>query len=437
MNIKLDYGTEVVPVDVPDNWINGRLYRAPGLKACADVRAELMVALESLSTGSALENLAKGKKNCVIAVDPSHAAIFPELLPAFIEILEDHSSLRAADIKVLVANRVLNPFRQEDLAGLLDEGTLETCPVELHDPTRMNAVVEAGTSSKGIPITVNKSYAEADMKVLLGGVTADLLLGFTGGRGILAPGLSGPSTLQLFYSPAVVGMPGVRYGNFRDNPLHVHAMETAQAFGADIAISATFSPDGRIARIFSGHFGQSHFQAMTAVRDSMQVTAKEPMDIVVTSGGGSPRDGTLMQLTAALCAVEPILKEDGTIVVVAEIGKGIGPSQFEKLVKAAPNYEDLIELLGHGTGLIPGQWIAQHLYRTLRAHEVILYTRKLTEDEVWSVGLTPAKDINDAILGAMESHGQRCKIVALPDGPACLGGLPMVPESIRSSRVHT
>jgi len=434
MHIKLAYGTEVVPVDVPDNWINGRLYRAHGLKACADVRAELMVAFDSLNMGGSLGTLAKGKKNCVIAIDPTHPLIFQELLPAFIELLEDCSTLRSADITILVANRLWNPVRPEDLETLVDEGTRSTSPVVLHDPTRMDGVKNIGTSSKGIPMTVNSTYLNADFKVIIGGVTADLLLGFTGGRGIIAPGLAGPATTHSLYAPAVVGVPGVRYGNFRDNPFHVHAMETANIAGCDLSISATFSQDGPIAKLFAGHFGQSHFQAMTTVRESMAANAKEPMDIVVTSGGGAPLDGTLYSLVAALCAVEPVLREDGTIVIAAELKDGLGPREFERLVRTAPNYEDLTELLIHGTGIIPGQWAVQHLYRLLRQHEVILFTKSMSEDEVWALGLTPAKDINEAILGAMESHGQRCKIVALPDGPACLGGLPIVPESIRASR---
>jgi hypothetical protein len=34
--------------------------------------------------------------------------------------------------------------------------------------------------------------------------------------------------------------------------------------------------------------------------------------------------------------------------------------------------------------------------------------------------MTPTNDIQDAIEVAMQGHGQRCKICALPDGPFSL-----------------
>jgi hypothetical protein len=40
---------------------------------------------------------------------------------------------------------------------------------------------------------------------------------------------------------------------------------------------------------------------------------------------------------------------------------------------------------------------------------------------LWGAGFTPATDINQAVHEAMQSHGQKCKIVALPEGPSGIG----------------
>lgn len=422
MFVRLACGTESVPVDVPDNWINGRNYRAKPIEPCRDVRAELMATLAAIPAG--LSTLAEGKRSAVIAVDPNNSQVLTEVLPALIEILEDETSLHKEQLVILVANTLDQPIRNPDLRRLMDDGTRKSYRVVLHNPLAPEMATNLGPSSRGIPITVNTDYLKADLKIILGAVMPDLLLGFSGGRAVLAPGLASIDTLRLLYHPSVVGYPTVKYGNFRDNPVHVHAMESVQKAGCDLCISIMPTPEGAVSRLFAGHFGQSHFQCMTALREAMQVAVKEPMDIVVTSGGGHPRDNTLYSIVPALAAVAPVLKPDGTIVIAADLGGGLGPDYFAQVMRAADNIEELVRLLSRDDHkLVPCQWTAQVLQTLLKSHEVILYSKTMAEEDTWKLGLTPAKDLNDAILGAMESHGQRCKIAALPDGPDCLGAV--------------
>lgn len=426
MHVRLSYGAEYVPVDVPDNWINGRCYRPKTLAVCADARAELMGALASPVGSPPLDELASGKSRCVIAIDPSVPAVCSEILPALIEMIEDHSSLSNESITLLIAAPFGSYVGEQELANLLDDDTRSRFQVEVHDPVNTAALEDLGPSTRGIPITVNRTWMEADFKVALGAVLPELLLGFSGGRGIVSPGLSGYETLSALTKTPVLGHKGVRYGNFRDNPFHVHAMESMQRTGCDLCVSVLVTPERQVSRVFAGHFGQSHFQAMTAMRDSLSVTVKEPMDIVITSGGGAPADSTLISLVNTLSAVASVLKPDGTIVVAASLANGAGAPVFEGLIRKTRVRIPRLNGSGRSATLdrdIAGRWEAQILTDILRAHEVIVYSKGLPEEDLWSLGLTPAADMNEAILGAMESHGQRCKIVALPDGPYCLGSL--------------
>ncbi|MDX2176614.1 MAG: lactate racemase domain-containing protein [Candidatus Sumerlaeia bacterium] len=434
MNIKLSYGTDTLPVDVPDNWINGRLYRPKGLEPCADVRGELMAALESMTGVPSIEKMAEGKQHCVIAVDPFEPVVTREVLPEFIEVLEDHTELSASDITILLANRLWKPLLPAQVPEVLDASTLEHYRVVLHSPFDADSVEVLTDSSRNVPITISKEYLRADLKIVLGHVSPDLIFGFTGGRAVLSPGLSSEATYHALYDPQNVDHAGVRYGNFRDNPFHVHGMETAQHAGCDAAVSVLLTPSGHVSRVMAGHFGQSHFQAMLAMREALQASAKEPMDVVVTSGGGAPFDHDMLSLLKSIAAVEGVLQAEGTIVVVGELKGGLGPKDFQRLLRLGRNHDEFIEALGKKEAFIPGQWAAQVLFRILRDHEVIVYTTGIPEEELWALGFTPAKDMNEAILGAMESHGQRCKIVALPDGPFCLGAFPAVPSAAPAKR---
>lgn len=421
MHIKLAYGAETVPIDVPDNWINGRCYRPRIVEPCADPRAELMAALAALPENQSLAKVLEGKGTCAIAVDGDHPALCRELLPALLEILEDESELHRENFTIIVSNRLWQPLSKDDLNTLIDEETRKHYRVVLHDPFDTANITDLGESSRKIPLTINSLFKNADARIILGGVCPDMLLGFSGGRGVLMPGLAGKATLRAVYDFNMIADKNTKYGSFRDNPFHITGVETVNAAGCDLAVSAVLNNEDRILKVFAGHFGQSHLQAMMDARDPMMVRVKEQMDIVVTSGGGAPHDSTLLKIINTICAVAPVLKKDGTIVISAALDEGLGPKGFGELLLAHKSVYKTMEALSINRRFIPGQWIIQRLFSILQDHEVILFNKSLDEQLIWDIGLTPSRDLNEAILGAMESHGQRCKIVALPDGPLCLG----------------
>ncbi len=421
MHINLAYGAESVNIDVPDNWINGRCYRPHPMVECADAHAELMAAISALPENLMLTHVLDGKGTCAIALDGGSPAVCRELLPPLLEIIEDESEISPDNFIILVANRLLNPLTQDDLRLLIDDHVLNHYRVVLHDPANTEGIVTLGESSKKVPLSVNKLYKDAEAKIILGGVAPDLLSGFSGGRAVVMPGLSGKETLKAIYDFNHIADKNSRFANFRDNPFHIAGIETVAAAGCDLAISAVLNPQGKITKVFAGHYGGSHIQAMTSAREAMAVRVKEPMDIVVTSGGGHPYDSTLAQVVNAICAVEHVLKPEGTIVISAALEAGLGPKAFADIVRENRGVHKTLERLSMNKKFVPGQWIAQRLYTILMDHEIILFNKEMDEGMIWDSGLTPSKDLNEAILGAMESHGQRCKIVALPDGPRGIG----------------
>jgi nickel-dependent lactate racemase len=420
MLIRLAYGNESVPIDVPDNWINGRCYRPHAPAPCADVRAELMATISGLNAEQSISAISEGKGTCVVVVDPESPVIMREVLPALIELIEDESALSSSDIHILVANRSIKPLRPADLTRLIPSEITNHYAVTLHDPRDTDNMVLLGDSSRQVPITVNRIYREAEFKVILGGVRPDMLTGFTGGRAVIMPGIAGELTLQRMYDVQHVTDRNARYGSFRDNPFHMTGVEATNMAGCDLAVNVTLTQGGDVLRIFAGHFGQSHLLAMNSLRESMSVKVKEPMDIVVTSAGGHPWDNGFAGLVTTLCAVEPVLKPEGTIVVAARLANLQDASGLDRYFLNNNTAAEAMERLTNGDGA-PGRWIAQRFYSILQTHEVIIYNRDVGEDLLWSTGLTPSADMTQAVHEAMQSHGQRCKIVALPDGPLGIG----------------
>lgn len=421
MYINLPYGREQVPIDVPDNWINGRCYRPRPLTASPDARAELISAILNTDEKHELAALCAGKKNCAIAVDTHFPAVFADILPELVDQIEDNSDIAGKQITIVLSNRPWDPRSAEELLALVPEEIRQNCNVIAHDPNSEEGLEHFGKTPLGTELEINGAFAHAELKIVLGCVTPDLLLGFTGGRSVVAPGLMSRASAASIFSAVNIVDKFSRYGNFRDNPFHKMGLEALGIVGCHLAISVAMTLGGEVSQIFAGHCGASHLAAMNYILESIRVNVREPMDIVVTSGGGSPRDSTLASIITTLSAVQGVLKPDGTIVIAAGLEDGLGSKSFEKLLLDYDNVREAIEALSKDDSLGMDTWLALRLYSLLQEHEIILYNKGIDDDLLWRTGLTPSRDMNEAILGAMESHGQRCKIVALPDGPLGVG----------------
>ena len=420
MHVNLPFGDGMLPVDVPDNWINGRCYRSHRFEAAGDERAELLAAFNDPIGVESVERVVASRSNAVVAVDSSAPGLFPEFLGEFLEELENTSGLDAENILVLLTNFYWNPHTEDLIGELVPEDVRSRYSVVLHDPMDDSASRNIGQVLDLYPLRVNSQYLDADLKIVIGPVYPHLLRGFTGGRAVITPGLAHRETLRHMYSYENVADPNVRYGVIRDNPFHRAGLDAMGKAGCDLAVSVLMTPEGKLSRAIAGDPGQSYIAAVATAREKMNVNLKEPMDIVVTGGGGSPHDSTILQMVNVLSGVLPALKDDGTIVLTAKLADGFGPDPLREILLNSGGPRGFHERYSQPENFTPGQWAAQVYYQILERHEVIVLSDGVNEDDIWSAGMTPAKDLQEAVEAAMQGHGQRCKICALPDGPFTL-----------------
>lgn len=424
MNVRLPCGDGMVPVDVPDNWINGRCYRAFPIETIDDLAAAVDQAAGEPVGGVSIESVSKGRATAAVAVDASRPEVTEAALEPFLRRLEDESGLDPDAITVIVANDLWGELSHEDLERVLPAGVRERYPVVLHDPRDAGACKDVGETRSHVPIRINSAFTGAELRILFGPVAPHLIHGFSGGRSILMPGLAHASTSCALYSPQRTSNESVVYGIVQNNPFHVAGAEAVMAVGVDLTACVIATPDGKPSSVRMGNPLLAFTESINELSERMRIEVKEPMDIVVTDGGGAPYDGTLYQLMNALFAAKPVLKPHGTYVVAADLGGGVGPDPLRDIILACRSVDGFRARYGDREGIVPGQWVAQRYLELLARHEVIIYAPGMDDDLVWKLGLTPTGDLQEAIHVAMQGHGQRCKICALPDGPASLARLP-------------
>lgn len=420
MNIRLPYGTKDIPIDVPDNWINGRSYRPFQLEKAQSEEQALEEALSSPVGSVNFRDVLRGKTSVCVVISSLCPQLFKRVLPSILARIEEYSKLDEDKITVLFTNSIWKPKNQDFLTRNVPSALMSRYKMILHDPSKTQDCVEVGTIGNNIPVRLNKAYVEAQAKIIIGPVLPDLIEGFVGGRSLILPGIADEITLKALFTYENVTNPAVSYGITRDNPFHMAGMQALQLAGCDFGFCTLMTRDGQLSSYVCGDPGQATMASIDQMREKLGMFLKEHMDIVVTSGGGAPFDGSLYQLINALSAVLPIIKENGTILCTAALTNGFGPAPIRELLLKARSPEHFAQQHADDEHWVPGQWVIQHLFSILKNHEVIIYSEGISESELWQAGLTPTKDFQEAIEVAMQGHGQRCKICALPEGPFSL-----------------
>jgi nickel-dependent lactate racemase len=268
-----------------------------------------------------LHQLAAGARTAVIAVDDiTRPTPAQTVLPLILSELE---SIPSDNIKVLVALGAHRPMVRVELEKKLGAAILDEFDVEQHHP--YENLIDLGTSSRGTPIRLNRSYCEADLRISVGAVMPHPYMGFGGGAKLVVPGLAGIETLQANHQPAVTGISGGLANPDVDARRDVE--EIALKAGLDFSCNVVINSHREIAGLFCGHPVSAH---RTAVRFATDVYATEapgaPYDVVCLNA--YPKDGEILQVGNALncyrTSSRPLLKREGTLVITAccQLGRG-------------------------------------------------------------------------------------------------------------------
>jgi nickel-dependent lactate racemase len=180
--------------------------------------------------------------------------------------------------------------------------------------------LEAGVTSRGTRVLINREVMEADLKVAIGCVTAHAQVGFSGGGKIILPGVAHIDSIAHYHlevnamAPETTGL-----GNFDDNVLRFNIEEAARLAGLDFKIDVLVNDRGQTTALFAGDFLQAHARAVELAKDHY---ATEPrpvdMDLVISNAFAKPNEmsiGYVLGLTA--------LREfTGTSVIIADAPEG-------------------------------------------------------------------------------------------------------------------
>lgn len=408
--LRIPYGFTAFTLEVkPENLIGVVRPRSP---PSVNVKAEIGRALDSPLGSERLEMLARKAGRAIIVVD-DYTRPLPSsrILPALLDRLEMGG---IKDVTVMVATGIHRPPSNSELEALLGREVLKRTMVEVHNPDEDLTFV--GTTRFGNKVYLNRSFVEADLRIVVSDISLHYFAGYGGGRKSVLPGLAGRTSITFNHRMAV--LPGAEAGRLEGNPVHEDMAEAACMAGVDFALNVVLNLEGEIVKAFAGSLEEA-FNAGVKVFDSLyRVKVSNPADIVVASPGGAPADINLLQSVKTLHMAVRLVKPGGVVVLVAECPEGYGSETFTEWMASHKASREVLESLEKGYEL--GGHAAYYTLKDVEHAHVILVS-SLPGGEVREIfRMTPARSLDEALKEAYRIAGENAGVLVLPKGSSLL-----------------
>ncbi|CAJ36964.1 nickel-dependent lactate racemase [Methanocella arvoryzae] len=402
--ISLKYGKGHFDVDVPEENLAG-IILPEELAGVPDEVAEIRRALENpIGSQRLREKVKPGMKVAVIISDVTRPVPSYKFLPMLLDEL-NAGGVQDSDITVVVAlgsHRKSTPEEHKALMGQ-SYGRVRCIDQDKYDAKYV------GTSSFGHRIHVFREIVDADFVVCTGNIEYHYFAGYSGGVKAILPGCASHDTIQNNHE--MMRSPKAETGRI-DSPIRVEIDEVYHMVKPGFLLDVVLNSRKEIVAVVAGDPIQAHRKGIEYV-DRMY-SAKVPVaDIVITSAGGYPKDINMYQAQKAMDNAKHVVKQGGTMIMVAECEECLGNDVFACWVDEATTIEEQaarmdkkFELGGHKASVIA---------RTAQKCEIFLVS-KIPDETVRKMFLKPVKTPQEALDAALKKHGPNAKVLVSPYG---------------------
>ncbi len=262
MKTRFAFGKHGIEVSVPQGF-DCQVVRSRDADAVRDVTGTLDAALDSPIGCDALKKLATGKRTAGISVcDITRPAPNRVTLPPLLKRLHE-AGIPPEGVTILIATGLHRGATEEELDVILGPEIAATYRVASHDARDFAAHRSLGTTRRGTPVYIDERFMAADLHITLGFVEPHLMLGFSGGRKLVAPGQAAQETIKVLHSPRFIREPLAKEGSIKGNPLHDELLEIAAMARHDFILDVTLTQDREISGVFAGDPVKAHAAAVS------------------------------------------------------------------------------------------------------------------------------------------------------------------------------
>jgi nickel-dependent lactate racemase len=415
MKTHFAFGKNGIDVEVPEGF-DCQVVRSRAAQALSDPNGALEAALDHPIYSEPLEKLAAGKRTAAISVcDITRPAPNRITLPPLLKRLHA-AGIPKEGITILIATGLHRAATTEELDIILGPEIAATYRVASHDARDFASHRRVGTTRRGTPVYVDERFVAADLHVTLGFIEPHLMLGFSGGRKLIVPGVAAQETIKVIHSPRFMREPLATEGSTEGNPLHAELLEAAALARHDFILDVTLTPERAISGVFAGNPVKAHAAGVEFMVSTSLTSLDCLVDAVITSSAGYPLDLTFYQCLKGLTAAQHIVKPGGKMLLLAECAEGIGSPEYARLLKSYRGHAEFLKEI-ETTPVEIDQWQLEKLAMTGLKNELLFYTPGAAREALGSLGSQSFSDLNEAIAAVFSGLAPGARVALLPEGP--------------------
>ncbi|MFH2129654.1 MAG: nickel-dependent lactate racemase [bacterium] len=434
MKVDLLFGQSGLTVEIPENIRVTTIHKHPMVPLENPTEAARN-ALNNPTNGLPLSELARGRKSaCILICDVTRPVPNGLLLPPLIEALKA-GGIKPENILIIVATGLHRPNEGDELREVVgSDAVFEEIRVVNHFARDREAHVDLGTTSGGIPIMIDRRFAQADLKIVTGLVEPHFMAGYSGGRKLVAPGVAFRDTILTFHNPRFLEHPRSANCVIEGNPLHNAQVEIVRAVGGVLALNVAIDEERRIGFVNFGDVLTSHLEAVKFMRNHAEVMIPRRFKTIVTTAAGYPLDKTYYQTVKGMVGVLDILEPGGTVIIVGECSEGMGSRDFvaaqRLLCDVGP--DRFMEIISSRPMTLIDEWQTEMLVKAVRKGKIQLYTTHLSHEDIKDIYVETVSSVEEAIIASTAANHDR-EIAVVPEGPYVI---PLFAQTASKTKKH-
>jgi len=418
MRAQLAFGRTGLEVDLPDG-PNYVFLEARSATPLPDATRAIEAALDSPIGCPPLEAVARGKGSVAISVcDITRPAPNRVVLPPVLERLE-RAGIPKDCIIILIATGLHRPATETEASEILGPRIASAYRWGNHNARALAEHRSLGMTSSGTPVYIDERFVSAGLHLTLGFIEPHLMLGYSGGRKLVAPGQAAKETIEVLHSPKFMRDPRTCEGSIEANPLHEELLEIARMARHDFMVDVALARDRSIAGVFAGDPITAHRRGVEFVSRVMLERLEKPVDAVITTGAGYPLDLTYYQSLKGVTAAQHIVKAGGKVLLMAACEEGPGAPEFRGMLKAFPSWQGFLDHIDR-TPVVIDQWQLEKLAMVTRNADVFFHVPGLPAEyypTLWGPAYASAPAAVEALTRTLAAGAT---VAVIPEGPYVL-----------------
>jgi len=402
--IFIPYGKERISVNIPDKNLVKTI--EPGeILLRRDEDEIIKESLKNPINSKNLSELAKNKINaCILVSDITRPCPSYKFLPYLIDELKA-GGIR--EINIIFGLGIHRKHSLDEKIKLVGEYSASVANLFDSEADKCRLI---GKTKLGTPVEIYSKALDSDLLIATGNIEYHYFAGYSGGAKAVMPGIASRNSVQANHSMMLDDNSVA--GNFYTNPVRLDMEEAGKMAGIDFLFNVILDDNKHIIAAVSGVNNDAFIEGIKIYDSIYKIEVDSKADLVITSPGGYPKDINLYQAQKALDNVKEIVKDNGSILLVAACPEGFGEDTFCEWMNDAKNFNKLYKKIKEK--FVLGGHKAVAISKILAKINVCLYSDfDITDTE--NMGFFKLDDIQeliDRIL--MKNHN--AKIVVAPGG---------------------